>query len=224
MPDNFTTGRPSLDRVIDTVVASDSYRNAAAEAAKRLRDQRATLVARLRTLEKQADADFPPVHREHDAAVAAVNTAIAARDRVGVIIARDKLAEVDRRRSQMSWAFSTEHDGLEAQLRESADPAIAEFLHDLVGLHYVAGRKLPATDEVVEQSTNPVTGKAVLKSRKRDGVLTSAAGVEIVLAARHAAEQLQLAADQAGVPAELARLRSTLPAELLRLWELLKWK
>jgi hypothetical protein len=160
------------------------------------------LIATIKKLERQAERDFHEQHASIDSAFALLKERETA-----LIAARHALNLANVQRSTASYRYTRERDAIEAELIESANPAIDAFvseMRDAVDLT----RKMIGYVERIER--NEITGKG------RHVVISNTEAIKARIAAINTAieraQELRVTeADQSVVPAQLEKLRAGLP-------------
>lgn len=171
------------------------------ELAERRTAERQRIADELSRLNAGVGKEFDRVAKAADAARKAYEEAHQAAEQ-----ARLKHAAATAAKVGASMRYTQARGDLEAQLAQSASPAIAEFVvwcRDEMANARKAFRGNSWTER------NPITGVAVAKAQNNGASIN--ARVAGLFAAIERANELALIPDQSGVPAALEKLRAELP-------------
>jgi hypothetical protein len=186
-----------------------SVREAFAERDAAVVMTRKGLVAGIREIEREAEAEFPKLMAASEAAIAAIRAAEKVQ-----IEASARANQAMAARSNASFGYTRRRDLIENELRAGADnEAIDEFIRTMRGELDRTHKRL----EYVEESRrSQVTNRAV--RQVRNNMASIAARVSAINEAMLVAEALRFEPDQSTVPGRLAELRAGLPevAQLTR--------
>jgi hypothetical protein len=85
------------------------------------------LIAQIKTLERDHEKRRPQLEAALAAAIAAVKQA-----EVALLAAQKQAAAADGAKSTLSYQYSAQRDRLEQQLRQTAHPALASWVRDMI--------------------------------------------------------------------------------------------
>ncbi|UYO37487.1 hypothetical protein KQX62_12030 [Rhodopseudomonas palustris] len=208
-PSNVDTGK-----LLSALAGSTLYAEISAEQAAKVAERRVEIAAELKKL---IDGAMAQRDKREAAEVAAAGELKAAE--AAVIEARKKLAAAQSVKLTASFAFSNRHDALQAELRHTASPAIAEFLR-WIRDEEDRLRRIPSDATVVSGTRQivPQGERDKITGAWREIKRTEPYHIERVwkaqdalAAARTAAEEMQLDPDQSEVAERIEALRTSIP-------------
>ena len=190
------------DTAIEALLDSPLAREAEARASAALAERRAGLAARLAQLDREAEKAF---HADR-AATTKAKAAIAEAQQA-LTTARAKLAALEAQRIGEHFAWNREVEAVEAELRETCDPAINAAIAAWRDQFDFALKERVVETGTVER--NPITGVIERKAGAR--VVQPADRIQAIREAIAACERLKLEPDQRTVPSALAEIRASVP-------------
>jgi len=189
--------------VMQALAESDLAREAMAARAAGIAARRVEVAAAIAAEEKAAVETNMRKYKERDECAGAVRAAEKA-----LQDARNRMAVTFRVGLAASLAHSSTIAALEADLRETASPAVAEFIEWIDDEQGRLRRTSISTQ--TETKRHVLTGEIRRRVVASDGGTVKARS-EALRDARAQAEALYLMVDQSGVPAAIARIKATLP-------------
>ena len=204
MDGSMSGGSSTLESkdVIDLLAKTPALKAAMAERDAAMVLRRRGMIGEIRKLDREAERNYAKLTDAVDAAVALVKEREAA-----LWAARQAYDVAVAAKSTASFAYTRQRDLLEAELRESANPAIDAFVDEMRDALYATRKALGSVERVAR---NEVTNKS------RHVVISNIESVNARVAAINAAieraQELRVTeADQSVVPAKLETLRAGLP-------------
>jgi|HubBroStandDraft_6_1064221.scaffolds.fasta_scaffold254145_2 hypothetical protein len=189
-----------IDALRDGPLGADLMKKRNAELTKR----RGELCAKLELLIAPAGEEYARLTALIDKATIKFDQARKASD-----AAQRELLQARQQRASSCHSLDAQRSEIEAELRASAHPEIAEFRVEMLDEHARLAREHPVIER--DFSRSAVTGLKI-KDEIRSSAPLIGARMQACRDAMIAAEALQLAPDQTKVPAELQKLRDGLPS------------
>ncbi|MCL8382482.1 hypothetical protein [Xanthobacter aminoxidans] len=194
---------PVLPEVMQALAESDMARDAMAARAATITAHRVEVAAALAAEEKASRETFLNNQKAREESATAIRAAEKA-----LQDARNHMVVDFRRGLIASQAHTMAMANLQAELRATASPAVAEFIGWLLDEEEKLRRFQPFTE--IESKRHPLTGQVSTRVVASDADAADARRMAL-RAARPQAEALFLVADQSGIPAAIARIKSALP-------------
>ncbi len=190
------------DKLLDALLSSPAAKAVAEKHASEIAGRRTELAEKLKALEKEASETFL---RGEKAQAAAYNAVLGAEKAYRE--AKERLAKLLAERSAESWRLGHAIEGCEAELRETASPAIGDFILEMRELHDETLKVLNVPEGIAVRNRN--TGRMVYeRGPRRIQPADRAQAIREVIAK---AEALKLEAKQDNVANALSALRQSLP-------------
>jgi hypothetical protein len=188
--------------VVELLRGSEFVKAAAVAQAAAQTLARRGLIAQIRTLERDYEKRRPQLEAELAAAIAGVKQAEAA-----LLAAQKRANAALGAKSTASYTYSAQRDRLEQQLRESAHPALASWVREMLD---ELDRTRKKFSYIETRETHPITRLA--RRIVTNNAQSVAKRVAAIMAAIEEAERLKLELDdQTSIPEMLGALAAGLP-------------
>jgi hypothetical protein len=198
------------ENIVSLIAETPLVREALAQKAAAQTLARKGILAALKALERDHFRVLPQLEAAAEAAMEKLRQA-----RQMLAIAEKEAAAAIGAKATAGYAFTARHDQLTAQLRDGAEPRIAQWIGEMLTELETTRKRFQYSE--IYPTLNQVTG--IKKRVVVNNAESVAKRARAIMDAIEAAEALKLEADQTVVPARLGALAAALPVVEFRLEE-----